>query len=772
MAKIRNLPDYSYIYDIHTIRTLMKILLFFSLCFGILAGRNATTDGYVYLGHNEDQSTPAMLNIYNVPANDKRCAYLWFEFPGQKAGDSYVNEYGVGITSDMCKSREDKATGSIIYEVRTTVAQKARTSREAVHIIGALVEKYGYGDSGRSYLVADRHEAWVCAVVKGKHWVAQRVPDDEIATIPNYYTIGKIDLADTVNFLGSKDIVRYARKRGWYRPRRDGEFNFRLAYSDPATLNSKSNHNRHALAQETFFGDAILGDDVPFSRKPMRKFHRKALSQLLTEEPIRNNRTVLTTIFTMNPNFASKNGTTIWVGYPGQDAASQSQWTISTKSPDCCHRYATADEALEKHFSDTGDFREKWPDHFYWHYLYPETDMDVVPHDFTVYVPKQPLVESKRDLTAIGDTYNDHFHVLEDPSRGLLYAFWTQGSYEAANDVHIVFTKSTDSGRTWAEPVMLAGSPSMADPKPVATYQQPMLSRSGRLYCLWVQETTVKKNLCGVMRGMYSDDGGQTWSEPETVPFPIRFETDPEDPSMPPLWCLWQRPLRLGAEGKFIAGCSRYDRNDIPRVEFWQYDNIDEDPEVKDIKISFFNTGKDAFDAEFVKNDHDYTPKDGLSVEEACIVGLSDGRLFAVMRTSIGHPIWSVSQDDGQHWSRPEILRTKDDGPAILQPRSPCPIYDYAGPEARSGNYFLMVHDFFDFDGVISYQNRGPLYKRNGTFVPGAHQPVWFGDPEVFSPRDTGNSFYTSYTALNGEGILWYGDHKFYLFGKVMKPKD
>ena len=750
----------------------MKSLLFFSLCFGILAGRNATTDGYVYLGHNEDQSLPAMLNIYNVPANNSRCAYLWFEFPGQKAGDTFVNEYGVGITSDKCKSREDRATGSIIYEVRTNVAQKARTSREAVHIIGALVEKYGYGDSGRSYLVADKHEAWVCAVVKGKHWVAQRVPDDEIATIPNYYTIGKINLADTVNFLGSKDIIRYARKRGWYKPRRDGEFSFRVAYSDPATLNSKNNKDRHALAQNTFFGDAILGDEAPFSRKPIRKFHRKALSQLLTEEPIRNNRTVLTTIFTMNPNFTSKNGTTIWVGLPGQDAASQSQWTISTKSPDCCHRYATADEAIEKHFSDTGDFREKWPDHFYWHYLYPETDIDVVPHDFTVYVPKQPMVESKRDLTAIGDTYNDHFHVLEDPGRGLLYAFWTQGSHEAANDVHIAFAKSSDAGRTWSEPVMLAGSPSMADQKPIASYQQPMLSRSGRLYCLWEQETTVKKNVCGIMRGMYSDDAGQTWSEPETVPFPVRFDVDPEDPSKPPLWCLWQRPLRLGKDGRYLSGCSRYDRSDIPRVEFWQYENIDEDPEVKDIKISFFNTGKDAFDAKYVENDVAYEPKDGFCVEEACIVGLPDGRLFAVMRTSIGHPIWSVSSDDGQTWSRPEILRTRDDGPAILQPRSPCPIYDYDGPEERSGKYFLMVHDFFDFDGVISYQNRGPLYKRNGTFVPGAHQPVWFGDPEVFSPRDTGNSFYTSYTALDGEGVLWYGDHKFYLFGRVMKPKD
>lgn len=749
----------------------MKSLLFFSLCFGILAGRNATTDGYVYLGHNEDQSLPAMLNIYNVPANSQRCAYLWFEFPGQKAGDTFVNEYGVGITSDKCKSREDKATGSVIYEVRTTVAQKARTAREAVHIIGSLVEKYGYGDSGRSYLVADRHEAWVCAVVKGKHWVAQRVPDDEIATIPNYYTIGKINLKDTVNFLGSKDIVRYARKRGWYKPRRDGEFSFRVAYSDPATLNSQNNKDRHALAQNTFFGDAILGDEAPFSRKPMRKFHRSDLSRLLTEEPILNKRTVLTTIFTMNPNFASKNGTTIWVGLPGQDAASQSQWTVFTKSPDCCHRYATADEAIEKHFSETDNFRERWPDHFYWHYLYPETDIDVVPHDFTVYVPKQPKKESLRDRNAIGDTYNDHFHVLDDPERGLLYAFWTQGSHEAANDVHIAFAKSSDAGRTWSEPVMLAGSPSMADQKPIASYQQPMLSRSGRLYCLWEQETTVKKNVCGIMRGMYSDDAGQTWSEPETVPFQVRFDVDPEDPSKPPLWCLWQRPLRLGKDGRYLSGCSRYDRSDIPRVEFWQYENIDEDPEVKDIKISFFNTGKDAFDAKYVENDVAYEPKDGFCVEEACIVGLPDGRLFAVMRTSIGHPIWSVSSDDGQTWSRPEILRTRDDGPAILQPRSPCPIYDYDGPEERSGKYFLMVHDFFDFDGVISYQNRGPLYKRNGTFVPGAHQPVWFDEPELFSPRDTGNSYYTSYTALDGEGILWYGDQKFYLFGKVMKPK-
>lgn len=743
----------------------MNPILLPLLCFGIIAGRNATTDGYVYLGHNEDQHGETMLNIYHVPANDARCAYLWFEFPGQAAGDSYANEYGVSIASNQCLSREDKARGGMVYEIRTTAIQHARSAREAVHIIGSLVERYGYADSGRSYLVADQREGWIVAVVRGRHWVAQRVPDDEIATIPNYYTIGEIHLKDTVNFLGSKDLVKYARKRGWYHPKMDGNFNFRRAYAHPETLTDRHNCDRHALAQERFFGDFQA---ETFSRKPAQKFHRRHLSQLLTEPPIRNDATALTTVFTMNPSFPPEKGTVVWVGFPGQDAASQSQWTVFMRVPESCHRYATADEALERHFTDVGNYRERWPGHFYWHYLYPETDNDVVPHDFTVYVPRQPRVESERDKNKVGDTFNDHFHVLEDPSRGLLYAFWTQGSFEAADDEHVVFSKSADKGRSWSEPVILAGSPTLAAPKPVAGWQQPMISRSGRLYLLWNQETTVKKHLQGILCGRYSDDGGQTWSEPETVPFPIRFESDPEDPSLPPVWCMWQRPLRLGADGRYLAGCSRYDRKGIARVEFWQYENIDEDPQVRDIRISFFNTGGQSFDSSTVAAEEDYHPREGKITEEACITGLPDGRLFAVMRTSIGHPVWSVSADNGRSWSRPEVLREKDGGAAILHPCSPCPLYDIHGPEARSGHYMLLVHDAFDFNSPTSYQNRGPLYRRDGVYVPGAHQPIWFGEGSVFSPRETGNSFYTSFTALDGESVLWFGDQKFYLFGKLI----
>lgn len=728
-----------------------NLLLAILLSFGIIAGSKATTDGYVYLGHNVDLSGEKMLNIYNVPPSKNGMAGLWFEFPG-RIDDSYVNENGVCIASHETPSMENGRAGRHLYKLQTKAFRKARSAREAVRIIGTGLRWKACQESGRTFLIADSREGWILSVVKGRTWVAQRVPDDEIMIISGRFNIQETDLRDTANFIGSKRLVRKARRDGW---------NFAKAYSAPSILPGPENTETYAKARKFFFGDSLSLEEAPFSSRPVRKFHRRDLSKLLSEAPIHNENTALTTIFTLNPNYPAAKGTVIWVGFPGQDAANHNQWTIFTKSPESCHRYDDVSTAMDRHFLDTGGFRERWPEHFYWHYLFPETNINVIPHDHTVYIP-----ESQRGGH---DSFNDHFHVLGDEKRGLLHAFWTQGSYEAADDEKVVYSSSADGGKTWTEPVMIAGSPSIEDPQPVAAWQQPMISRSGRLYCLWNQETTVKKHLCGLMFGRYSDDGGKTWSKPEQVPFPIRFKADPEDRSVPPTWCMWQRPLRLGKDGRYIAGCSRYGSDGISKVEFWQYENIDEDPEIKNIRISFFNTDEDAFDAGKVTNDHDYSPRDGHRVEEACLTGLPDGRLFAVMRTTIGHPIWSVSSDDGETWSRPEILRMRDDGEPILQPCSPCPIYDYEGPEARSGKYFLMVHNTFDFNGLTSYQNRGPVYKLDGEFVPGAHQPVWFKEAGIFSPRDSGNSLYTSYTVFDQEGVLWFGDQKYYLFGKKMR---
>jgi len=219
--------------------------------------------------------------------------------------------------------------------------------------------------------------------------------------------------------------------------------------------------------------------------------------------------------------------------------------------------------------------------------------------DYVVFIPKQ-----RREV--VGDRYNDHFQVFDKPD-GTLFAAWTQATKEGDVDQHICFSKSVDKGRTWSSPVILAGSPNAVNPQPIASWQQPMVSRSGRLYMLWNQRVSNDPLHHGVMVGKYSDDDGETWSQPRVVPFP-RVNRDPVD--KPPSWCIWQRPLRLGKDGKYLVGLTRhgcvageeataaaqqYERENTDKqmqsklngstVEFLQYDNIDDDPKVEEIKV-------------------------------------------------------------------------------------------------------------------------------------------------------------------------------------------
>ncbi|MBR0506262.1 MAG: exo-alpha-sialidase [Kiritimatiellae bacterium] len=396
--------------------------------------------------------------------------------------------------------------------------------------------------------------------------------------------------------------------------------------------------------------------------------------------------------------------------------------------------------------------------------------------DYVVFVPKQPRAKEKRDPAKPGDTYNDHFQVICNPSNQHLYAFWTQASREADIDQHIAFSKSVDKGVTWTPPVVLAGSPNKKNPALLASWQQPMLAKSGRLYCLWNQQTTSRGPHCGMMFGAFSDDDGETWSAPKLVPFTERMDADPADDHIPPSWCNWQRPLRLGENGKYFVGCSRhgkapYDERHGCKIEFWQFENIDDNPPVQDIRITYLCTNRHALSAKDLENAGGFRASEP-ALEEAAPVKLPDGRLFAIMRSSLGSPVWVQSRDGGATWSEPKILRDAE-GKPYLHPRSPCPMYDWKGPEAASGKYFALVHQTFDFNDPKrnAYQHRGPLYLIAGEFDPNGEQPVKFKAPKLFAPRKGGNSFYTSYCILDGKGVLWYNDMKFYLCGRVVGPE-
>ena len=276
-------------------------------CFSIVVGRKASADGFVIMAHNEDDTPPQIVNHRKIPRRthapgekvkllnggqldqvEQTWAYIWSEMPGMLFSDSYVNEWGVSIASDNCPSREDRpeiTDGGIGYMLRRLVAERAKTAREGVLLAGKLVERFGYIDSGRTYIISDPEEGWLFCAVNGKHWLAQRVSDNEVAMVANTYTIHRVDLSDKDSFLCSDDIIKYAQSRNWYDPQKDGPFDFTSVYANPAAASHPSNLNRQRTGLNYVSAAPIaVGRTLPFAVVPRQQVSVAMLMQVLRHD--------------------------------------------------------------------------------------------------------------------------------------------------------------------------------------------------------------------------------------------------------------------------------------------------------------------------------------------------------------------------------------------------------------------------------------------------------------------------------------------------------
>ncbi|MDR2848416.1 MAG: C69 family dipeptidase [Bacteroidales bacterium] len=380
-------------------------------CYTLIAGCKATVDGSVMMAHNEDDGGEQMLNWYRIPAlqhspdqyllfrnggreqlPSQTNGYLWLELPKMEVSDGYLNDKGVAIVSDGCPSKEtrkDFTDGGVVYEVREMVARLAVSARHAVEIIGRLVETYGYADSGRSYCVADSKEAWVVAVVQGRHWVAQRIPDNHVMALPNSYTIDQIDLSDTQNFAGSADIITYATERGWYNAA-DGAFSFRKAYAAKGSYDHVDNILRAWLPVCSLSGRDYpkTAEDLPFSFQPAKQVSLQTMMDMLSShyhpEPLKagksdalhgtrgsicHNDTQYGAVFQLRGNMPVEIGAVAWIAPYNPCMQVFTPWYIGmNKVPAAYSRYAGYVEALANHFVDKQGFKEKYPDKAYWKY--------------------------------------------------------------------------------------------------------------------------------------------------------------------------------------------------------------------------------------------------------------------------------------------------------------------------------------------------------------------------------------------------------------------
>ncbi len=223
-----------------------------SPCTNFLVSRGASADGSTFVSYAADAHvlygelyyTPAarhapgeMLDIHDWDSGK----YLGQieQVPETFAVVGNMNEHQVTIGETTYGGRKelknDSASmdyGSLMY----VTLQRARTAREAIQIMGDLVDRYGYYSSGETFSVADPYEVWIMGMIgkgkerKGAVWVARRIPEGYVSAHANWVRITTFPLDDEKNCLYSPDVISFAREMGYFTGP-DEEFSFADAYA-------------------------------------------------------------------------------------------------------------------------------------------------------------------------------------------------------------------------------------------------------------------------------------------------------------------------------------------------------------------------------------------------------------------------------------------------------------------------------------------------------------------------------------------------------------
>ncbi len=239
------------------ISTLITLILFLSpaavfACTNFIVTKGASVDGSTMITYTAD-SYMMYGELYHFPAAKypEGAMLEVFEWDtGKLLGkikqvrETYnvtgnMNEHQLAIGETTFGGRGELTNpkgiidyGSLIY----ITLQRAKTAREAIRIMAQLVEEYGYYSSGESFSIADPNEAWILEMigkgpgVKGANWVAVRIPDGYVSGHANQARITKFPLNDPDNCLYSKDVISFAREKGYFSGK-DADFDFAAAYS-------------------------------------------------------------------------------------------------------------------------------------------------------------------------------------------------------------------------------------------------------------------------------------------------------------------------------------------------------------------------------------------------------------------------------------------------------------------------------------------------------------------------------------------------------------
>ena len=239
-------------YFIFSIFLLIGVKVF--SCTNFIVGKKASADGSVFCTYNADDYG-MFIGLAHYPAGkhtkgEMRDIIDWdtHKYHGKipEAPETYnvignMNEFQVTIAETTYGGREDMVdpTGLIDYGSLIYIAlQRSKNAREAIKVMTTLAQTYGFCSEGETFTICDPNEAWIMEMQgkgpgsKSVVWVAQRIPDNAICAHANQSRIGKFNMNDKYNVMYAKDVIKFARAKGWFTGNDKG-FSWKQVYATP-----------------------------------------------------------------------------------------------------------------------------------------------------------------------------------------------------------------------------------------------------------------------------------------------------------------------------------------------------------------------------------------------------------------------------------------------------------------------------------------------------------------------------------------------------------
>lgn len=285
-------------------------------CTTLLVGKDATSDGSTIIARNEDEGVSWAKHFVvhqatndgpthyvskgtgftiNLPAKQKR----WTATPDWTPKYGPFSEDGVNSSNVAMSATETGDSNSTVQKddpwVKNGISEDSminvvlpfiNSPRQGVERLGEIVNKYGANSGAVGGIIfSNKNSIWYMEIGSGHQWVAERVPNNEYAVIPNTLVIGNINWNDHKDFMYSPTLKSFLKKNHLWNGQ--GQFNWAKTFgpNPNSPVNKTYNWPRMWLGQHILTPSdkqSITSTNFKLFMKPDRKVTLPMVKEVLS----------------------------------------------------------------------------------------------------------------------------------------------------------------------------------------------------------------------------------------------------------------------------------------------------------------------------------------------------------------------------------------------------------------------------------------------------------------------------------------------------------